>query len=91
MRVSTFWWILSDKAISDPQVGKEWCPRTNRAVFPWKKPCREAGKVTYLHRHSTFNNRLRDAIEEGQQRIRCKDMKRSLQELGENEHTQATI
>ena len=25
--------ILADKAISDPTVGKEWCQRTNRAVF----------------------------------------------------------
>ena len=25
--------ILVDKAISDPKVGKEWCQRTNRAVF----------------------------------------------------------
>ena len=24
---------LADKAISDPKVGKEWCQRTNRAVF----------------------------------------------------------
>jgi len=56
--------ILADKAISDPEVGKEWCKRTNRAVFTWKKPsrCREAGKVTYQDRHSTFNNSVRDAI-----------------------------
>jgi len=38
--------ILADKAISDPKVGKEWCQRTNRAVFTWRKPCREAKKVT---------------------------------------------
>jgi len=25
--------ILADKAILDPKVGKEWCQRTNRAVF----------------------------------------------------------
>jgi len=25
--------ILANKAISDPKVGKEWCQRTNRAVF----------------------------------------------------------
>jgi len=25
--------ILADKANSDPKVGKEWCQRTNRAVF----------------------------------------------------------
>ena len=36
--------ILVDKAISDPKVGKEWCQRTNRAVFTWKQSCREAGK-----------------------------------------------
>ena len=46
--------ILANKAISDPKVGKEWCQRTNRAVFTWRKPCREAGKVTYQGRHSTF-------------------------------------
>jgi len=54
--------ILADKAISDPKVGKEWCQRTNRAVFTWRKPCREAGKVTYQDRHSTFNHSVRDAI-----------------------------
>jgi len=55
--------ILADKAISDPK-GKEWCQRTNRAVFTqaWKNPCREAGKVTYQDCHSTFNNSVRDAI-----------------------------
>jgi hypothetical protein len=57
--------ILADKAISDPKVGKEWCQRTNRAVCTWKKPCREAGKVTYQDRHSTFNNTVRDAIRRG--------------------------
>ena len=46
---------LADKAISDPKVGKEWCQRMNRAVFTWRKPCREAGKVTYQDRHSTFD------------------------------------
>jgi len=30
-----------------------------------KKPCREAGKVTYHDRHSTFNNSERDAIRRG--------------------------
>jgi len=40
--------ILVDKAISDPKVGKEWCQRTNREVCTWKKPCRKAGKVTYI-------------------------------------------
>ena len=39
--------ILADEAISDQKVGKEWCQRKNRAVFTWRKPCREAGKVTY--------------------------------------------
>jgi len=52
--------ILADKAISDPKAGKEWCQRTNRAVFTWKKPCREAGKVTYQGRHSTFYNSVRN-------------------------------
>ena len=57
--------ILADKAISDLKVGKEWCQRTNRAVFTWKKPCREAKKVTYRNRHSTFNNSVRDAVRRG--------------------------
>ena len=57
--------ILADNAISDPKVGKEWCQRTNRAVFTWRKPCREAGKVTYQDRHSTFNNSVRDTIRRG--------------------------
>ena len=57
--------ILADKAISDPKVGKEWYQRTNGAVFKWKKPYREAGKVTYQDRHSTFNNCVRDAIRRG--------------------------
>jgi len=57
--------ILANKAISDPKVGKEWCQRTNPAVFTWRKPCREEGKVTYQDRHSTFNNSVRDAIRRG--------------------------
>jgi len=57
--------ILTHKAISDPKVGKEWCQRTNRAVFTWEKPCCEAGKVTYQDRHSTFINSVRDAIRRG--------------------------
>jgi len=58
-------YILADKAISDPKVGKEWCQRTNRAVFTRRKPCREAGKVTYQDRHSTFDNSVRDAMRRG--------------------------
>jgi len=57
--------ILAGKAISDPKVGKEWCQRTNRAVFTLRKPCREAGKVTYQDRHLTLNNSVRDAIRRG--------------------------
>jgi len=57
--------ILADKAISDPKVGKEWCQRTNQAVFTWRKLCREAGQVTYQDRHSTLNNSVRDAIRRG--------------------------
>jgi len=59
--------ILVDKAISDPKVtvSKEWCQWTNRAVFTWRKPCREAGKVTYQDRDSTFNNSVRDAKRRG--------------------------
>ena len=54
--------ILEDKAIADLKVGKEWCQRTNRAVFTWKKPCRKARKVTYQDRYSKFNHSVRDAI-----------------------------
>jgi len=57
--------IFADKAISDPKVGKEWCQRMNRAVFTWRKPCREAGKVTHQDCHLTFNNSVRDAIRRG--------------------------
>ena len=46
--------ILADKAISDPKVGKEWCQRTNQAVFPWRKLCSEAGEMLYQDRHSIF-------------------------------------
>ena len=56
---------ILDEAISDPKVGKEWCQRTNRAVFTWKTPCRKAGKVTYQDRQSIFNNSVRDAIQRG--------------------------
>jgi len=55
----------ADILISDPKVGKEWCQRTNRAVFTWRKPCCEAGKVTYRDHHSTFNNSVTDAIQRG--------------------------
>ena len=75
--------ILADKAISDLKVGKEWCQRMNRAVFTWKKLCREAGTVTCQDRHSTFNNSMRMQYEEGQQRMRCQNMKRGLQVLGD--------
>jgi len=57
--------ILADKAISDPKVSKEWCKRTNRADFAWRKPCHEAGKKTYQDPHSTFNNSVRDSIRRG--------------------------
>jgi len=53
--------ILADTAISDPKVGKEWCQRTNQAIFTLEKPCREAEKVTYQDRHSS----VRDAIRRG--------------------------
>ena len=57
--------ILTDKAISDPKVGKEWCQRTNRAVFAWENPRCKAGKVTSQDHHSTFNDSVRDAIRHG--------------------------
>jgi len=75
--------ILADTAVSDPKVGKEWCQRTNRAVFTWRKPCREARKVTYKDRHSTLNNSVGMQYGKGHQRMRCKNMKRSLQVLGD--------
>ena len=34
----------------------------NQVVYTWKKLCREARKVTYQDRHSTFINSVRDAI-----------------------------
>ena len=73
--------ILADKAISDPKVGKEWCRRTNRAVFTWETPCREAGKVIYQDRHVIIASGMQ--YEKGQQRIRCNNMKRGLQVLGD--------
>jgi len=75
--------FIADKAVSDPKVGKEWCQRTNRAVFTWRNPCREAEKVTYQDRHSTFNNSVGIQYGEGQQRMRCKNIKRSLHVLGD--------
>jgi len=75
--------ILKDKAISDPKVGKEWCQRTNRAVFSWEKLCREAGKVTYQDRHSTINNSVRDAIRRMAAENEVQNMKRGLQVLGD--------
>jgi len=35
---------LADRAISDPKVGKEWCQRTNQAVFTWKNCAARQGK-----------------------------------------------
>jgi len=76
--------ILADKAVSDPKVGKKWCQQTNRAVLTWDTPCREAGKVIcHQDRHSTFNTIVRMQYENGQQRMRCKNMKRGLQVLGD--------
>jgi len=51
--------------VTHEKVSKEWCQRTNRAVFTLKKPCRDAGKVTCQDRHSTFNNSVRDAVWRG--------------------------
>jgi len=74
--------ILADKAMSDPKVGKEWCQRTNRSVFTWKKPCYEAEKVTHQDRHSTFDNSMRNAMRRGAAENKVqKNMKRSLQVL----------
>ena len=50
--------ILADKAISDPKVGKEWCQRTNRAVFTWKKTCCEAGKVMHATQRGVAENEV---------------------------------
>ena len=46
-------------------AGKEWCQRANRAVFTWRKQCREAEKVSYQDRHLTFNDRVGGAIRRG--------------------------
>jgi len=82
---------LADKSISGPKVGKEWCQRTNRAVLTWRKPRREAGKVTYQDRHSTFNNSMRDAIWRGAAEIEGQKHEEKLTGAWTNEHTQATI
>ena len=34
-------------------------------LVDYMKKCREAGKVTYEDRHSTFNNSVRDALRRG--------------------------
>ena len=36
--------ILTNETISDPKVGKEWCQRTNQAVFTWKNCAARQGK-----------------------------------------------
>jgi len=43
--------ILADKAISDPNVGKEWCQQTNRTAFTWK-PVPQGGRESNLSRSS---------------------------------------
>jgi len=43
--------ILADEAISDPKVGEEWCQRTNRAVFTWRKPCDDMEDCTHKQRY----------------------------------------
>ena len=63
--------ILADKNISDPKIGKEWYERTNRAVFTWKPPCHETGKVSYQDRHSTCNNSVSNT-ERGSREIGAK-------------------
>jgi hypothetical protein len=57
--------ILADKAISDEVVPKEWCKRTSRAVFTWKEPRRDRGKVSYEDRKATWNNGVRKVIRRG--------------------------
>jgi len=71
--------ILADKSISDLKVGKEWCQRTNQAVFP----CKKTGKVTYQDRHSTFNNSVGGTIRRGAAENEVQNMKRSLQVFGD--------
>jgi len=46
--------ILADKVISDLKAGKEWCRRTNRAVFTWKNHAARQGKslIKIVIRHS---------------------------------------
>jgi len=83
--------ILADKAISGPKLGKEWCQRTNPAVFTWKKLCCQAGKITYQDRHSSFNISVRDAIRRGAAENEVQKHEKRLWCLETNEHTQATI
>jgi len=78
MREQTFWRIRLF-----PKVGKEWCKRTNRAVFTWEKLCREPGRVSYKGRQSTFNNSVRDAIRRGAAENELQYMKGGLQVLGD--------
>ena len=82
--------ILADKGIPDPKVGKEWCQRTNRAVFKWRKPCREAGKVTYQDRHSTFNNAIQRGAAKNEVPKHEEKLTGFVSSLETNEQTQAT-
>jgi len=75
--------ILVDRAISDPKVSKEWCQRTNQAVFRWKPRAVRQGKllIKIIIRHLVI--RGGNQYKEWQQRMRCQSMKRSLQVLGD--------
>jgi len=55
---------LADKAISD-QGRQRVVPTDKSSSLHVRKPCREAGKVTYQDCHSTFNISVRDAIRNG--------------------------
>jgi len=72
---------------------KEWCQRTNRAVFTSKKTCREAGKVTYQDHLSTLNNSVSDAIRRGaaENEVQKHEETEAYRCLETNQHTQATI
>ena len=74
--------ILADKAISDPKVGKE-VPTDESSSLHVEKTVPLDRESNFQDHHSTFNKGVGMQYGEGQQRMRCQDMKRSLQVLGD--------
>ena len=65
--------MQADKAISgkNVQVPTEWHDRTNRAVFTWQESRWKGSTMSYEHRKSTWNSRVRKAIRRGSEKRRC--------------------